>query len=140
MRSRIPVSGVSAEYHLRPFEPQVPLLTRAQLARWLNVSVRHTYKVEADGCPRIQLGRSVRFEPTAVATFLASQPGFSRAVRPTPRFTSGPASPELVPSGISRGSPARVGLAQKLPAEAIHSLAPKLHTQATLRVGHRNRS
>ena len=50
---------------------RMPLLTRAELARWLNVSVRHTYKLEARGLRRANLEGPVRFDRTVVAVFLA---------------------------------------------------------------------
>jgi hypothetical protein len=104
-------------------------MTREQLAHWLNISVRHTYSLEADGCPRTILGGAVRFDALAVERYLAERTVCQQAViRPhrNNRHHSEnlPAVDNKQPGGIS----ARVALTRAL-ASSTEALAPLLAAQ-----------
>ena len=111
------------------------LLTRSELARLLKVSQRHTYTLEAEGCPRIDLGGAVRFDPAAVRAYLAERTRIvgapiqakTRSVRMLPEAE--PAS-----TSTSRSMPARVGLARQHRIDRLDALAPGLVNDARTRV------
>ena len=129
-----PVSGALADLLVSRSASPAPLLTRSELARWLNVSVRHTYKLEECGLRRVDLEGPVRFDPQTVAAFVTERMRRrgEAGEAPMQREVAPDQAAAVWPRGGS-GTPARIGLARVLPSESIRSLAPKLQAQSASR-------
>lgn len=105
-------------------------MNREQLALWLNVSVRHTYSLEHDGCPRTVLGSAVRFDRVAVERYLAERTIYAGAINRSRRNRRiGLDAAAHVDLKKFDGRHARVALGRTL-ASAAETLAPSLAAQA----------
>ena len=110
-------------------------MNREQLALWLNVSVRHTYSLEHDGCPRTVLGSAVRFDRVAVERYLAERTICSASARQSRRERRiDPDATAHLDFKKSGGWQGRAPFGRTL-ASAPEALAPSLaaHARAAVR-------